>query len=223
MPMQEGPYFDELAVGQEFGSAPGVTLTSGLAAAHQAITGDRLALATDHDALPRGHRRRPARLAEPGLGRGHRAVHGGHPARQGQPVLPRAGLPPHTAARRHAADLDPGRRAEAEPAAGRPRADRPRGPADHHRGPGSGGRCWTSGAVPCCRCATTTGRPGTPMSWTRSGHRLPREPGESWSAAGGWTGSPGRRRARAWPGCGPGRAGRCRAATWSPARPSWPG
>ncbi len=47
--MQEGPYFDELAVGQEFGGAPGITLTSGLAAAHQAITGGRLVLATDHD------------------------------------------------------------------------------------------------------------------------------------------------------------------------------
>jgi acyl dehydratase len=47
--MQEGPYFDELAVGQEFGGAPGITLTSGLAAAHQAITGDRLTLATDHE------------------------------------------------------------------------------------------------------------------------------------------------------------------------------
>jgi acyl dehydratase len=46
--VREGPYFDELAVGQEFGQAPGVTLTGGLAAAHQAITGDRLALATDH-------------------------------------------------------------------------------------------------------------------------------------------------------------------------------
>jgi acyl dehydratase len=46
--MQEGPYFEDLAVGQEFGGAPGVTLTSGLAAAHQAILGDRLALATDH-------------------------------------------------------------------------------------------------------------------------------------------------------------------------------
>ena len=46
--MQEGPYFEDLAVGQEFGRAPGITLTSGLAAAHQAITGDRLALATDH-------------------------------------------------------------------------------------------------------------------------------------------------------------------------------
>ena len=47
--MREGPYFDELAVGQEFGGAPGITLTSGLAAAHQAITGDRLVLATDHE------------------------------------------------------------------------------------------------------------------------------------------------------------------------------
>jgi acyl dehydratase len=45
----EGPYFDELAVGQEFGAAPALTLTPGLAAAHQAITGDRLALALDHE------------------------------------------------------------------------------------------------------------------------------------------------------------------------------
>lgn len=45
----QGPYFDELAVGQEYRSAPGVTLTSGLAAAHQAITGDRLALTLDHE------------------------------------------------------------------------------------------------------------------------------------------------------------------------------
>jgi len=43
-----GPYFDELTVGQQFG-APAVTLTSGLAAVHQAITGDRLALALDHE------------------------------------------------------------------------------------------------------------------------------------------------------------------------------
>jgi acyl dehydratase len=43
-----GPYFDELTVGQQF-SAPGITLTAGLAAAHQAITGDRLALTLDHE------------------------------------------------------------------------------------------------------------------------------------------------------------------------------
>lgn len=46
-PSFEGPYFDELAVGQEFGGVPGITLTSGLAAVHQSITGDRLALALD--------------------------------------------------------------------------------------------------------------------------------------------------------------------------------
>lgn len=46
-PAVDGPYFDELAVGQEFAGAPGITLWPGLAAAHQAITGDRLALALD--------------------------------------------------------------------------------------------------------------------------------------------------------------------------------
>jgi acyl dehydratase len=46
--MGRGPFFDELAVGQQF-AAPAITLTSGLAAAHQAITGDRLALALDHE------------------------------------------------------------------------------------------------------------------------------------------------------------------------------
>jgi acyl dehydratase len=61
----EGPYFDELTVGQEFGSAPGLTLTSGLAAAHQAITGNRLALATDHELCREVTGGAP--LASPGL------------------------------------------------------------------------------------------------------------------------------------------------------------
>ncbi|TVS86805.1 MaoC family dehydratase [Mycobacterium helveticum] len=42
-----GPYFDDLSVGQVFDWAPPVTLSSGLAAAHQAIVGDRLRLALD--------------------------------------------------------------------------------------------------------------------------------------------------------------------------------
>jgi acyl dehydratase len=45
----QGPYFDDLSVGQMFTAAPAMTLTEGLAAAHQAITGDRLALTLDHD------------------------------------------------------------------------------------------------------------------------------------------------------------------------------
>jgi acyl dehydratase len=43
----EGPFFDELTVGAQFDSAPGVTLTDGLAAAHQAIVGERLRFALD--------------------------------------------------------------------------------------------------------------------------------------------------------------------------------
>ena len=64
-PAVEGPYFDELAVGQEFARAPGLTLTPGLAAAHQAITGDRLALALDHELCHQVTGGAP--LAPPGL------------------------------------------------------------------------------------------------------------------------------------------------------------
>lgn len=42
-----GPYFDDLSIGQVFDWAPAATLSSGLAAAHQAIVGDRLRLALD--------------------------------------------------------------------------------------------------------------------------------------------------------------------------------
>lgn len=45
----EGPHFDELSVGQVFDQAPALTLTEGLAAAHQAIVGDRLRLALDDE------------------------------------------------------------------------------------------------------------------------------------------------------------------------------
>ena len=148
--------------------APALTLTSGLAAAHQAITGDRLALTLDHELCRAGHRRRPAGAARPGLGRRDRPVHGGDAARQGQPVLPRAGVPARAAARRHAADRDPGGRAPAEQAARRPG----RRPASRRCGSPPrtrrAGPCWTSGAAPCCRCATRPRRPGTPMTSTGS-------------------------------------------------------
>ena len=42
-----GPYFDELCHGQVFDDAPSLTVTDGLAAAHQMILGDRLRLALD--------------------------------------------------------------------------------------------------------------------------------------------------------------------------------
>lgn len=45
--MTDGPYFDDLQVGQVFPDAPSMTLTPGLAAIHQSILGDRLRLPLD--------------------------------------------------------------------------------------------------------------------------------------------------------------------------------
>ncbi|QUR65968.1 MaoC family dehydratase [Mycobacterium spongiae] len=61
-----GPYFDDLSIGQLFDWAPAVTLSSGLAAAHQSIVGDRLRMACDANlsAVVTGE---PAALAHPGL------------------------------------------------------------------------------------------------------------------------------------------------------------
>jgi 2-methylfumaryl-CoA hydratase len=42
-----GPHFEDFEVGQVFDDAPGLTLTSGHAAIHQALVGDRLRLALD--------------------------------------------------------------------------------------------------------------------------------------------------------------------------------
>ncbi|MEO7196644.1 MAG: MaoC family dehydratase [Pseudonocardiaceae bacterium] len=44
-----GPYFEDLSHGQVFADAPGLTLTSGHAALHQALSGDRLRLPLDHE------------------------------------------------------------------------------------------------------------------------------------------------------------------------------
>ena len=61
-----GPYFDDLSIGQVFDWAPAATLTAGLAAAHQAIVGDRLRLALDTD-LCAAVTGMPGPLAHPGL------------------------------------------------------------------------------------------------------------------------------------------------------------
>ena len=61
-----GPYFDDLTVGQVFDWAPSATLSSGLAAAHQAIVGDRLRLALDA-VLCTAVTGEPGPLAHPGL------------------------------------------------------------------------------------------------------------------------------------------------------------
>ena len=74
-----GPYFDELRPGQVFDTAPGVTLTSGAAAVHQAIVGDRLALATDHELARavsgRGELAHPAHVWDVAIGQSTLATH----------------------------------------------------------------------------------------------------------------------------------------------------
>ena len=61
-----GPYFDDLVVGQVFDWAPSMTITPGVAAAHQAIIGDRLRLALDAE-LAHAVIGEPGQLAHPGL------------------------------------------------------------------------------------------------------------------------------------------------------------
>ena len=61
-----GPFFDDLAVGQVVDWAPSMTLTPGLAAAHQAIVGDRLRLALDGE-LAHAVTGVPGVLAHPAL------------------------------------------------------------------------------------------------------------------------------------------------------------
>lgn len=61
-----GPWFEDFRLGQMFRDAPGLTLTAGHAAQHQAITGDRLRLALDAD-LARAVTGRDTLLAHPAL------------------------------------------------------------------------------------------------------------------------------------------------------------
>ncbi|GAA3722846.1 MaoC family dehydratase [Gordonia hankookensis] len=61
-----GPYFDELTIGQIFDDAPSVTITSGMAATHQAIVGNRMRLALDVSLAERITGRDRA-IAHPGL------------------------------------------------------------------------------------------------------------------------------------------------------------
>ncbi len=61
-----GPYFDDLAVGRVFDTAPSMTLTAGAAATHQAILGDRLRLPLDAE-LSAAVTGEPGPLAHPAL------------------------------------------------------------------------------------------------------------------------------------------------------------
>lgn len=61
-----GPFFDDLVVGEVFDRAPSMTLTPGVAAAHQQIVGDRLRMALDAE-LAHAVTGIPGALAHPAL------------------------------------------------------------------------------------------------------------------------------------------------------------
>ncbi len=61
-----GPWFEDFEVGDVFADAPGLTLTAGHAAVHQAVVGDRLRLALDA-ALSEAVTGSPVQLAHPNL------------------------------------------------------------------------------------------------------------------------------------------------------------
>jgi acyl dehydratase len=61
-----GPFFEDLAVGMVFDTAPSMTLTDGAAAVHQSIVGDRLRLALDAE-LARAVTGATGPLAHPAL------------------------------------------------------------------------------------------------------------------------------------------------------------
>jgi acyl dehydratase len=62
--ISDGPYFDDLRVGQVFGWAPSMTLSAGAAAVHQSILGDRMRLPLDQT-LTHAVTGAPAPLAHP--------------------------------------------------------------------------------------------------------------------------------------------------------------
>lgn len=65
----DGPYFEDLRLGHRFDDSPSLTLTDGLAAAHQAIVGCRLPLALDRELA-----RRVIGPEDPAAGGGERAA-----------------------------------------------------------------------------------------------------------------------------------------------------
>ncbi len=218
----QGPFFDELTVGQEF-TAPAMTVTAGLAAAHQAITGDRLALMLDHELCHQVTGGGP--LAPPGLvwdiAIGQSTVvtqhvkanlfYRGLAFRRAPLIGDTLSTVTQVVALRQNKPRD------------RPRRHRARGAADHHDRPGepagpgllalrhaAAGR---SGSADRARGRPRTSRPGQARRRTSRG----------WSAAGDWTDSRGGQPGPGPPSCTRGCPSRWLAATSSPVRPSWPG
>ena len=156
----DGPYFEDLQVGQRFPAVP-VTLTEGLAAAHQAVVGSRLPLAGAHllsrQVLGDGVLAAPNLVWDVAIGQSTVATHAVVANLFYRGVVfhraPRLGdwLRPVTSA------------------SGRTRGGRgarPPGwwPCGSAPTTSTAGRCWTSGGARCCRCGTGRRTPGWPTT-----------------------------------------------------------
>ena len=140
-----GPWFEDFERGQVFADTPGMTLTAGHAAVHQAVCRRPPAAGARRGALPGGDRGRAAAGAsQPRLRPLDRAVHGADAARARKPLLPRPGARAPGVRGRDAAHPHRGRGA-----AGRTGA----GPTGRRRG------SWRCGSarpmVTASRCSTT--------------------------------------------------------------------
>ena len=150
-----GPFFDDLQVGQIVEDAPSLTLTDGLAAQHRAIVGDRLRLAA-------GYRVEPARARRPRwlIRRWSGTWRIGQSTLLTQRVIanlfyrgfmfrrfPQIGDTLYTTTEVVACGRIDRARAAPPPASPRCACARPIRRA---------GRCWTTGAARCCRCAIPT-------------------------------------------------------------------
>ncbi len=199
-PAVEGPYFEDLTVGQVFAAAPGITLWPALAAAHQAITGNRLALVLDAP-LCRAVTGGP-QLVSPALAWdvaiGQSTVVTQHvKANLFYRGLAFRRLPRIGDTLRTTTTVDG---LAAEPAARGPGADRARGAQDHHGRPGGPAGAGLLALRHAAAARSGPSRPGTRIFSTRSAPRSPQPRWPAWSAAGGWTNSPGRRADPGWPG-----------------------
>ena len=130
-----GPWFEDLAVGQEFARRPGADADGG---SRRVPPGDRRRPAAPRARRAAVHarsdgREAPARAPEPRLRRRHRPVHRADPARARQPLLPRPGAAAPGVRRRHAAPRRPQVVALKQ---NRGRADGPGGAAHAHARPG---------------------------------------------------------------------------------------
>ena len=162
-----------------------MTLSAGAAAVHQSILGDRMRLPFDQT-LSHAVTGAAAALTHPALvlRRRDRSIHAGHPAGQGQPVLPRPAVSPLPDHRRHALHPNRSRWPETELGQAGANADGPCGLADDDHRPGrpTGARLPSLRHAAAARGRLRHGFRRRPVGHRHRRHRRRGDPTEAWDA-----------------------------------------